>query len=278
MTPDWDATHLFLADRLQVDEPALFAGLMSLFPTTQVVVGTHDIWCRDFMPVETGPGKFRQFDYHPEYLRGYEDCITPPETCRLPFMTDYRQVPIVLEGGNVVASRGRVLLTDKIFKANAGIERPRLHALLEEIFEAQCIIVPKERYDVVGHADAVVRFVSESHVLINDYEGIDPAYGARLRDVLEKNDLVVDTLPMFLEKRNWWSADLPSAVGIYLNYLRLGDVVVVPAYDRPEDQLAKDKIERVLPGVRVVPLPCRSLAKKGGVLNCVSWTIVGTSF
>ena len=27
MIPDWDTNHLFLSDRLEADEPALFAGL-----------------------------------------------------------------------------------------------------------------------------------------------------------------------------------------------------------------------------------------------------------
>lgn len=67
--------------------------------------------------------------------------------------------------------------------------------------------------------------------------------------------------------------DLHSAVGLYINYLRVGDVVVVPGYDRPEDEAAFEKVRAVMPDARVFQLPCRGLAEKGGVLNCVSWTI-----
>lgn len=32
--------------------------------------GTKDIWCRDYMPVQTESGKFIQFKYNPSYLKG----------------------------------------------------------------------------------------------------------------------------------------------------------------------------------------------------------------
>ena len=143
-------------------------------------------------------------------------------------MDDYRQEPIVLDGGNVVASRTKVILTDKVYKENPAIERPRLRARLEEVFQAECIFIPKEPYDAVGHSDGVVRFVAEDRVLVNDYSGVDPGYGTRLRNLLEKKGLEVETLPMFQEKARRRPGDLQSAVGIYINYLRVGDVVVVP--------------------------------------------------
>ena len=144
---------------------------------------------------------------------------------------------------------------------------------LEELFHADCIFIPKEPYDVIGHSDGVVRFVAEDRVLINDYSGIDPGYETRLRRLLEKNGLEVETLPMFEEKRKPVRGKLQSAVGIYINYLRVGDVVVVPAYNTPEDQLALEKIRQVMPDAKVFQLLCCNLAKEGGVLNCISWTI-----
>jgi agmatine deiminase len=275
MIPDWETNHLFLADRLEERFPALLASLRSLLTglTIDIVPGTSDIWCRDYMPIQVGESSFCQFVYQPDYLREYRHLITPPKPCRLPFMSDHRHEPIVLDGGNVVASRNRVILTEKIYTENSSIERPRLRAKLEEVFQAECITIPKEPYDPVGHSDGVVRFVAEDRVLVNDYSGVDPAYGTRLRDLLEREGLEVETLPMFQEKSRRRPGDLPSAVGLYINYLRVGDVVVVPAFGRPEDEAALDKVRQVMPEARVFQLPCRSLAEEGGVLNCVSWTI-----
>ena len=40
-----------------------------------------------------------------------------------------------------------MILTEKVYKENPGIERPRLRDRLEEIFQAECIFIPKEAGD-----------------------------------------------------------------------------------------------------------------------------------
>jgi agmatine deiminase len=277
MIAEWDTDHLFIADRLEDDQPALCAVLRSVLRgvTIDIIPGTHDIWCRDFMPVQLGENRFCQFTYAPDYLRGFERLVTPPEKCRLHFMESYRREPIVLDGGNVVASRTKVILTDKVYKENPAIERPRLWNRLEGLFQAECIFIPKEPYDPVGHADGVVRFVAEDRVLANDYSGVDPSYGAKLRKLLEGKGLEVETLPLVQEKGRRPPGDLPSAVGLYINFLRVGNVVVLPEYDRPEDRVAVEKVRQAIPNAIVSQVPCRTLAEQGGVLNCISWTIKG---
>jgi hypothetical protein len=274
MIAEWDTNRLFLADRLKDEEPDLFADLSAVLDGVAIdlITGTSDIWCRDFMPVQLGEKTFCQFVYAPDYLRGFEHLMTPPEKCRLPFMTSCCHEPVVLDGGNVVASRARVILTDKIYKENPTIAR--LRQRLEKLFQAECIIIPKEPGDEVGHSDGVVRFVSEDRVLINDYSGLDSGYGAKLRSLLEKHGLQVDTLPLFEEKgRRRRPGDLRSAVGLYINFLRVGEVVVMPGYGRPEDRLAVETMQRAVPNALVSQVQCRSLAEKGGVLNCISWAI-----
>src|ERR1043165_270241 len=215
MISDWETNHLFLSYRLKAEEPALVARLRSAFAgiPIDIIPNTKDIWCRDYMPVQIGEKTFCQFGYAPDYLRGHEHLITPP--CRLPLMHVCRQDPIVLDGGNIVASRSRVILTDKVYKENPSIERPSLRRRLEEAFQAECIFIPKEPYDVIGHSDGVVRFVSENRVLVNDYSTVDPGYGARLRKLLEGNKLEMETLPMFQEN-DGGKSDFQSAVGIYI--------------------------------------------------------------
>ena len=88
MIPDWETNHLFLSDRLENQFPALFANLRSVLKcvTIDIIPGTNDIWCRDFMPIQLDGNRFCQFRYNPDYLRKYQNLITPPEKCRLPFM------------------------------------------------------------------------------------------------------------------------------------------------------------------------------------------------
>lgn len=273
MIAEWDTNTVFFSDRLEAVEPGFLARLRSALEGVPIgiIPGTADLWCRDYMPVQVSEGSFCQFVYAPDYLRGFEHLVTPPDRCRLSFMEDYRKEPIVIDGGNVVASRSKVILTDKIYKENPNLPRPGLRQRLEELFQAECIIIPKEPYEKTGHADGVVRFVAEDRVLVNDYTAIDPGYGARLRDLLEDNGLAVETMPLCQEKGG--KHEFQSAVGVYINYLRVGDLVVVPAFDRPEDDLALGCVRRAIPDCTVRQVPCRTLAQRGGVLNCISWTI-----
>ena len=273
MIAEWDTDSVFFSDRLEAAEPGLFTRLRTALDGVPIgiIPGTADIWCRDYMPLQVAEDSFYQFVYTPDYLRGFEHLVTSPDKCRLSFMNDYRTEPIVLDGGNVVASRSKVIVTDKVYKENPTITRPRLRQRLEELFQAECIIIPREPYEKTGHADGIVRFVAEDRVLVNDYTAIDPGYGARLRKVLEDSGLEVETLPLFQEKGG--KSEFQSAVGVYINYLRVGDLLLVPAYDRPEDELALNCVRRTIPDSTVRQVPCRRIAEEGGVLNCVSWTI-----
>lgn len=274
MIADWDTNCLFLSDRLEGDDPQIFASLRSALKSVpiEIISETSDIWCRDFMPIQIDEESFCLFVYRPDYLRGHEHLITPPNKCRLPFMETYQIEPIVLDGGNVVASRTKVILTDKVFKENPDIKRPRLQKRLEELFQAKCIFIPKQAGDDVGHSDGVVRFISENRVLVNDYSTVDPSYGAKLRAIFEKHGLEVETCPMF-EEEGGEQGDIPSAVGIYINFLRVGNKVVLPGFGRPEDQAALQKVQQVMPDTKVFQVSCRRLAEKGGLLNCISWTV-----
>src|ERR1700722_6544077 len=163
MIAEWDTNTLFVSDLLEKKYPPLVASLRATLigVPIEVIPGTADIWCRDYMPIQLDQDRFCQFIYAPDYLRDHADLITPPDKCRLPFMLDYQQEPLVLDGGNVVASRTRVILTEKVYTENPSIQRPRLRTRLEELFKAECIFIPKEQYDKVGHSDGVVRFVAE---------------------------------------------------------------------------------------------------------------------
>jgi agmatine deiminase len=176
---------------------------------------------------------------------------------------------IVLDGGNVVVSKTKVIVTDKIYRENSGWLRPNLQAKLKELMHVDhLIVIPKEPFDPIGHADAMVRFINEDTVLVNDYSQVDPAFGERLTNVLRRHGLTLELLPYYHEKKA--TAGIPSAVGNFTNFLRTEKVLIVPAYGSEHDAIALRKLESVLPLVPIVPLDCTDLAREGGVLNCVT--------
>ena len=66
---------------------------------------------------------------------------------------------------------------------------------------------------------------------------------------------------------------MPSAVGDYVNLLRVGRLLIVPAYGLPEDEVAQEILGRLFLDCSVVRLSCCRVASEGGVLNCISWCV-----
>ncbi len=224
------------------------------------------------MPVQVGCSEFVKFRYEPDYLRGHESLITPAAICdSVPHLQRLRMSAVNLDGGNVVAAGDKVILTEKVFRENRHWSRQGLITELERLFHAECVLIPPEPGDEIGHADGVVRFLDEQTVIVNDYREVDRGYGKRLAAVLRRHDFHMEGLPYFCtgELVN----GIGSAVGNYLNFLRVAGLVVVPAYGAPEDEIACRRLEGLLPGTRIVPIRCAGLAREGGVLNCISWTI-----
>lgn len=276
MIPDWHTDTVYFSGLLPARHPVLWESLSCILVAAGVeprlLGGTRDIWARDYMPVQAAVDEYVLFRYEPDYLRGHGGLVTPDAARGLvPPGGRLRPCDIRLDGGNVVAGTDRVVVTDKVYRENPGRERGRLRAELAGVLGAELVVIPKEPGDVIGHADGVVRFVEDRLVVVNDYRGVDSRYGERLEAALRRHGLAVERIPYFC--RDEGHDGIPSAAGCYANFLRVGPLVVVPAYGVPQDELACRTLERLIPGASVVPLECKGLAGEGGVLNCVAWCV-----
>jgi agmatine deiminase len=275
MIPAWQTDLVYFSDLLPARCPDLWQGLVRVLDEAGVeyrlLGGTRDIWARDYMPVQVAEGDFVLFRYEPSYLDDDEEPVTPDEARRaVPPGTSLRLSDINLDGGNVVASSTRVILTSQVYWENPEYDRLPLRQELARVLRAECILICGDPDDVFGHADGVVRFLDEGRVLVNDYRDVHPDYGEGLEATLRWHGLAVERLPYAPTDEE--NDGIPSAAGCYVNFLRVGRLVVVPAFDMPQDELACRTLERLLPGATVVPLRGEGLAREGGVLNCVAWT------
>ena len=219
MIPDWQTNFVYVSGLLRRYYPKVSASLESVLKQTGTPVAflpkTNDIWCRDFMPVQVDEDTFCQFNYDPDYLRGYDHLKTPAGSCRVQTMTSCRSVDLVSTA--VMSSpRQAVIVTDKIFKENWAKCRKETLELLENELQAECIIIPRPPYDPIGHADGVVRFLDENTVVVNDYRGRDTTYGRSLRSVFRRHQLECLPVPHFVEDHA--AHGIPSAAGCYVNY------------------------------------------------------------
>jgi hypothetical protein len=69
----------------------------------------------------------------------------------------------------VVGWERRCIVTDKVLRENPNFGKDELLKVFRERLHVDdVIVIPKEPYDVVGHADGVVRFLDEGTVAINE--------------------------------------------------------------------------------------------------------------
>src|SRR5690242_20673673 len=142
MIPDWQTNVVYFSDLLLTRHRDVWEGLVRVLDEASVehclIGGTRDIWARDYMPVQVADGDFVVFRYEPDYLCRRPHLVTPSEArSSVPLGTNFRTSDINLDGGNVVASSTRAILTDKVYKENPGYDRPALQQELARVLRAE---------------------------------------------------------------------------------------------------------------------------------------------
>ena len=244
------------------------------------IKGTNDIWCRDYMPVQIESGKLIQFKYDPSYLKGEEWDSIRSDVSEIRKKNDWlekytiEESDINLDGGNVLICEGRAIISDRIFEENPTIEKNVLINKLSNLLECEIIIIPalkSKEEDMTGHADGMVRFVNRNTVIGNERLPNEYKYMKEgLQNAIDKYNLTYIDIPYFEDK----DREHPiSAVGIYVNYLEVNDLIVFPVFGREEDAQAIEIIKRVFPNKQVETINYNDVAKEGGLLNCTTWVV-----
>ncbi|MBU2552933.1 MAG: agmatine deiminase family protein [Bacteroidetes bacterium] len=237
---------------------------------------TNDIWCRDYMPIQVNQDKYVEFRFDPDYLlskkwrsyKTYADLVC--ETMGLKVVKS----DILLDGGNVIRGGNWAILTDKVVVENRlHYTSDRLIGKLTELFEVdKVILIPWDKTERYGHADGMIRFIDNSHVLINGYfRDYDPKFRNSFLGALDKNGLAFTELKFNCEKPN---EDLNWG---YINYLQMENLLLLPQFGIAEDRQALEQISLIFPEYavkgQIETIDSNSIIRHGGVLNCVSWNI-----
>ena len=268
---------VYLSEILKKKYPDTCNKLISILEKHNVeysfLKATKDIWCRDYMPVQTPSGKLIQFTYDPSYLRGnkeWEDSRSDvKEVCRLNNIEALFS-DINLDGGNVLICDGRAIISDRIFSENPNRDKNELVMELSKLLDCEIIIIPAENDDMTGHADGMVRFVNKNTILGNNLEEEYKYWREGMQKVIDKYNLKYINMPFFLPKD---SKHPLSAVGIYVNYLEVNNLIVLPVFGRDEDKQAIDIIQKTFPNKVIETIDYNDVALEGGLLNCTTWVI-----
>ncbi len=233
---------------------------------------TNDIWAVDYMPIQTGKEKFIQFKYEPDYLQNDEFISTKTDTKFVTKAIGLNTIDsrIIIDGGNVIKGKDWVILTDKIFEENPELGKNNLISELEKLFEVKVIIIPQEPNDFTGHADGIVRYYDQDTVLINRYKRNDKKdFQKKLINELKNQGLGTIDIPY----NPYDNADYDMADGLYINYLQMENFILLPTFDKKEDEEAYRQFQQLFPGQTIETIDSRDISRDGGVLNCITWNI-----
>lgn len=269
---------VYMSELLMIRHPESCKNLIKILEKHHInysfIKGTKDIWCRDYMPVQTESGKFIQFTFDPCYLKGKkeweESRSDVREICRLNNI-DAIFSGINLDGGNVLICDGRAIISDRIFSENPTMDKDFLVNELSKLLECEIIIIPAENDDFTGHADGMVRFVNRDTILGNRMADGYKYWQKGMQKVLETYNLTYIDVPFLTDIKD--SKHPESAIGIYVNYLEVNDLIVVPVFGREEDAQAVKVIQRAFPNKQIETIDYNDVAKEGGLLNCTTWVV-----
>jgi agmatine deiminase len=270
MVTDNETNLLYLADCLPEKYPLFSGSFLKLLERNSIpfkfLPNTKDIWAVDYMPLQLAVGSFLTFIYNPDYLQTKAGMKTISDVPGILKETGIvgKSIDLVLDGGNVVKSKGRVILCDKIFRENPQFPERMLIKKLDKV-----IFLPTQKSDFTGHADGMVRFIDEETVLINTYADGDRDFSRAVIVALNNAGLATAELAY----NPYQNTSNNDASGIYMNYLEMEGLIILPTFDLQEDEAAVHMIGQLFPHHKILTFNSSEIAKKGGILNCISWNI-----
>lgn len=282
---DSDDDHfdsVYISDKLKEYFPSTYSRLTKLFDDMKIdwgeINGTKDVWIRDYMPIQIAEDRYLVYNYDPDYLKDTgKEYLTDSHVFYkqvLP-LSDCLDIKITLDGGNFVTSARHRFLTDKVFKENGKpLYDSEFCNYLKKVFDSDIIFLPwhrdtsQEPYaDFYGHADGILKWTGGNHILMSNHRESHPEEADEIRRRLEEAGYeVIEMLfdvPNPNKEFNW----------AYINYLEVGNKIIVPTFGIPEDKQALKYIREANPLSIVKGFRMRDIARNGGALHCITWNI-----
>lgn len=278
MIPDWKTNKVYYSFQSTYDFKPELNELREIIKHNNFnhshISGTKDYYCRDYMPIQLTKNEFVQFKFQPDYL------INRPE--RLEFVTNtnnvlkknvflenfrIKQSELILDGGNIIKSENKVIITDKVAKDN-NLTVEQIKPELEKILKVKVIVIPSYPGEETGHADGIIRFLNENTVLTINLENETNDWKEKLIFEINKAGLKMFSLPKAKSPEKDWR---------YINYLQVSNNIIVPSFknNRESDKIIipymKNLFQRF--GYNIVTLDADRISENGGVLNCFTWNI-----
>lgn len=270
------------------------------------LLNTRDIWSRDYMPVQLTKDLFLNYTYNPDYLSDQKAYITnwllhkvhPRKADKLNL--NVVTIPLVLDGGNVIKAidkfgKPTIIMCSKVLNEN-NLSKEKLTDLWNQFFDNQIrlILIEWEGKDEnpIGHADGMVRYITEGKVLITNYCDLDDEerLSEPLKEYFDIERLHFGDVEGIKDTKKW--SLLKSKSWGYINFLQVGKHIIVPKLDWEElNRIAVQQIQKAFgASYKVELIDCDMTqilenpdlenpevnTNSGGGLNCLTWTLLSS--
>jgi len=190
-------------------------------------------------------------------------------------------IPIIWDGGNLVTNGEVGFITERIIKDNKKkLSEEQVEEIIIENLNIKPIFIPVLKGDEIAHSDGYLAFLYKKKILLSEYPDSkdfkkDNEYVFQIKKILINNNFK----PIRIQENPIGEnniKDIQSAKGIYINFLRLNNTIIMPIYkyEKEDDNKYNEINEKILTdlGFDVIKINCDDLAKFGGVLHCISFT------
>ena len=279
---DTMTNFVYISDKLKEFYPSTYSRLTRLFDEMEIewgeLKGTKDIWIRDYMPIQLSDDKFLVYKYDPDYLKdSSKEYLTDSLSIYKSVLPEekVKHVNMTLDGGNIVTCQFHRIMTDKVFQENGRQKYdPEFIQYITESLGSGIIFLPwhcdksdTPNADVYGHADGLVRWTGANRILMSNHREFESEEAGVIRWRLETEGFEVTEMLFDVPNPN---NDFNWA---YINYLEVGNKIIVPTFGIPEDEQALRYIKAANPDSIVRGFRTRDIARNGGALHCITWNI-----
>ena len=234
---------------------------------------TNDYWARDYMPIQLEDNVFIKYEYYPDYLLKTDEVkktiTNSSRTCKC-LGIRYKETDIIIDGGNVVPCGDYIVMTKKVFAENNCADNdPMLLKRLEDVFGHKIIIIPwhKTKWDEYGHSDGLIKYAGGNRILMSNHREAEPKEAAAIRSILEDYGFEVTELSFNVKRPS------PGCNWAYINFLQVGNIIIMPEFRIAEDKQAKEQIKQMFPECTIYGIRMNEIVPEGGALHCLTWNI-----
>ena len=252
------------------------SGLTAENESYDFIPNAADIWVRDFMPFQRHDGEFVVYRYNPDYLQGKHSRYVT--NCRDAFLaiggsdvlssSICNHTNLIIDGGNMIRCTDKdgvdcVIMTTKVLYENPGISHHEILLALDDIFNAEVILIPWDTEEKTGHADGMVRSLGKGQILMNCYADMDQNLGMAIKKALDNRFEIQELKYGEKFRENSWC---------HLNFLELRNAILVPTSSIASDKVAVEQLENII-GKKCIPISMAKIISDGGAMHCISWSM-----